>query len=91
MATWKYHLNIKTEWDATKNAELSVQELASVIADRLAAIDFGDDDNFRRDNLVEDFQVLADDEGADTDEFDALFNELYNFADEVRLWVQTII
>lgn len=91
MPNWKFALRIQPEWEAAKNDDITVQQLAKVIADRLEAIDFGEPDNFEASNLVELFRDFAEEENGDKNEFDNIFAMLYDFADDVKLWIQTII
>lgn len=91
MKIWDYTLKIQDEWKQALNNQITVQKLAEVIEKKLEAIDFGAEDNYRRDQLVEEFSRFSEDETGDKDDFDEIFAELYDFADEVHLWVQTII
>lgn len=90
MPRWDHYLRIKEEWQAAQDDKISHQQLAKVIADRLEKIDFNDEDaNFQRDELVDMFRGIQDDEGAEISLFDSIMSDLYDFADEVRLWVET--
>lgn len=90
MAKWIYTLPIKTEWQQAQVDEITVQQLASVVAKKLAKIDFNDEDiNFNRDEFVDEFEGFAEDLTASRDDFDNIMQRLYDFADEYRLWIKT--
>lgn len=90
MANWKYNLNIKAEWVQAELNKITIQQLASVAAKRLSLIDFKDEDvNFDRDDLVDEFEGLSEDLTATRDDFDNVWDRLYDFADANRLWIAT--
>lgn len=82
MANWQRRLDIRDVWDKA-GKEMTVQELAAVIAKRLKALNpFGDEDiDNQRDEMVEGFQSFSDDKEGTKDEFDSLMSELYDWGD----------
>jgi hypothetical protein len=85
MANWQRTIKLQPWWGQAQTDEISVQELAGVVADKLeklAAFGEGFEDiDQERDWLVEAFRDLQSDEAADIPEFDNLMNELYNWSD----------
>jgi hypothetical protein len=83
MALWQRKIYLQPEWDQAANGLISVQEMATVIAERLSALrpintSVAED---RRHRLIEDFGDLAEDTGATTDDFDSLMEHLYTWGD----------
>lgn len=85
MADWQRKLELKDEWPKTRNGELSVSQLADIVADRLEALEpFGDKEldrslDYEREEIIEEFRALAED--ADVDDFDEVLERLYDWAD----------
>lgn len=78
MANWKYKLDIKDEWKACKNGDITCKDLIPVIVNKLKALNIHDSE---LENIIDDFEILAEDE-VDPDEFDCIWNDLYNWADQ---------
>lgn len=85
MANWQRNLRLWPEWDQASEGEITVHELATVIAERLRGLkDFGgihqsiDEDRIY---LAEEFEDLSNDKDADTSDFDELMERLYDWAD----------
>jgi len=91
MVNWKHRLDVKCPWEQASNDEITIQQLAEIVAKKLLAIDFKDEDvNYDRDDIADEFQGLSEDESAGRDDFDCVLARLYDFADEDhRLWVKT--
>lgn len=91
---WKHKLDIKEAWDKASEDD-DFKELSRVVIKKLKKLDFGPDFNDERDGLVDAFQDLIDDKTANVNEFDSLWNDLYDFADTALdhgkklLWVAT--
>lgn len=83
MANWLRTLDIKNEWKLAKKHELSPQELATIVAKRLREMrphGIPDVDDVRA-GLIEEFEAFAADEYLDNDDFDELWERLYDWAD----------
>lgn len=80
MAQWKYTLSIKDEWNACKEERISLRELIQTILTKLQAFKIEDDAELE--NLLDDFEMLAEDGEPDVEEFDNLWDSLYNWADQ---------
>ena len=83
MAGWQRKLKIKKEWRQSEDGAITPQQLAAIIADRLAALAvFGDEEiDDTRDELVDEFRSLSEDPAADSDDFDCVMVDLYDWAD----------
>lgn len=84
MANWKRKLDISVEWQKADKDEITVQELAQVIANKLTDLpDFPDEEeiNLEKEDIIEAFIDLSEDKNATTDSFDSLMEELYNWGD----------
>jgi len=89
MNKWNHTLDVKIEWQQAEKDEITIQQLASVTAKRLSKIDFKDEDvNFNRDEFVDELEGLSEDLTASKDDFDDVWERLYDFSDEYRLWIK---
>lgn len=43
MAQWMHKLDIKSEWKATQNGDMSIQQLSSIVLKKLKAFKIEDD------------------------------------------------
>lgn len=84
MIRWNYTLNIKEEWEQAKNDEISVQELAKIIAEKTKKFKLED---FDKDDLIFELEEFSKDDSLDKDDFDELWNQYYDWADSRRVWV----
>ena len=94
MAEWQRKIYLQPEWDQSKDGEITIQVLAGVVASRLkecAPLDLeqyksGIDGNAawannKREELIEEFESMADDTDLTVDDFDSLMNDLYDWGD----------
>lgn len=83
MANWQRHIYLQPEWGQAQEEEITLQELAAVIAKRLRGIiPFPDEYIEReRDELIDMFEGAADDETLTTADFDWCMNALYDWGD----------
>jgi hypothetical protein len=85
MARWKYRLNLDDLFRAFDEGTMEAPDIGNEVAKRLRAIDFSDSfHNGERDYLADSFEFTPD-----AQEFDAVMNDLYDFADTVRLWISS--
>lgn len=80
MATWKYHLKIRTEWHACKDGELPLKKLIEIVVRKIKAL--GIEDDYKLDNIVEELESLGNEDNPDTDEFDCIWLNLYDWSDQ---------
>lgn len=79
MAQWVRVLDIKEDWESSKEGKIPIYLLAKVIADKLKAFKISEDYDY--DYLIELFEAFYDDEETDVDEFDYCMEKLYDWAD----------
>lgn len=86
MADWQRTLRLNPEWERAKKGEITRQELARSIAAKLNRLrDFGSgiaELNDERDGIAEEFEALADDKNATTQDFDSVMESLYDWGDQ---------
>jgi len=84
MANWIWTLDIKDAWEASKRGEITTYALAQKVAAALkeAPVHL----YFSASALAALFSKLPED--VDVDAFDALWERLYNWADDERVWVK---
>jgi hypothetical protein len=92
MANWIATLHIKDIWKASKNNELSVIDLAHSIATRLKLLKPTLEKIKNNFIDLEDLDFLIDDlemfNREDKNEFDLLWNFIYDWADRNRIWIE---
>ena len=81
MANWKYTLDIKESWGQAIDGKINATELSKVVADKLKMLPIFNKDMELQDIHTE-FMILANDPTATLDEFDAVFNDLYDWGDQ---------
>lgn len=83
MANWQSKLDIRDVWNQAQDNEISVQELAGTMADRLVDIKPCKDEELidERDEIIDELRCLAEEETASKDEFDYIMASLYDWAD----------
>ena len=84
MAAWQRKLDVKAEWPLVKDGKITIQRLAEIVAERLAALrDFGDPDiDDERDDIVAEFAAFSRDEDSDVDGFEELYDRLCDWGDQ---------
>lgn len=83
MAKWQRHLRMQPEWGQAQEDELTIQELAGVVAKRLRALRPFAEEHIeeKRDELAEEFEWIAKSPDADREDFDSWMEELYDWGD----------
>lgn len=86
MANWQRTLNLLPEWKQAENKEISVQEMAKVVSQRLAMVTPFDDYSIEeeRRELIDEFTIISEiNDGDDLIEnFDSVMDQLYDWADQ---------
>jgi len=82
MAKWVHKLQIKSEWQACKDGQITLKDLALVAIKKLDA--FGIKDDQELDDIIEEFTDFAEEKKKmQTDkEFDEIWERLYDWADQ---------
>jgi hypothetical protein len=81
MAEWKYVLDVKDAWQKTKKNELTIKEFISILITKVQELNIQNDSLLEY--LMEDFKGLLEEDSIDIEEFDGLWEELYDWADQV--------
>jgi hypothetical protein len=81
MANWRYTLNVKNEWQATKAGDMTLQAFAAFAASQVRVLPPFEKDVVLFDIATE-LESIADDEIANTDWFDSVWSQLYDWADQ---------
>jgi hypothetical protein len=94
MANWRYTINIQPEWSQAQDDQLSIRSLIYVIKERFESSNLPQDlrDDFEdfMDSLEQLVEESDEDGDVDADEFDAVWNDVYNWADRNRIWINTL-
>jgi hypothetical protein len=97
MANWEHTLNIKDEWKMVKNNEMQLKDFIKVVIRKLKRFNLDDAELL---SIIDDFEILASQDDPEVDEFDCIWNELYDWADELiepfgyptnkKCWIATL-
>lgn len=90
MANWQYEIDIEDAWQKAKNDEISSVDLAKVIVEKVKELlpkirsRFGEASHAALilTDIMADFDRFVKDNDDDNDTFDAIFNRLYDWADQ---------
>jgi len=83
MANWQRTLDLTDFWEKLKDNEMPLSQGAKLIAERLLAMKpFGDEYlDEQREEIAGEFQLFAEDNGDDAEEFDEYMEALYRWGD----------
>ena len=95
MPLWNATLDVKESWQRLQDEDGLIYEdgelekFCKEVADKLEKINVTEDQTEDRDEFVSEFRRMANDPPVEMDEFNFQWNELYDWADRVRLWIKT--
>lgn len=87
MAKWKATLDIREDWQAAEREQISVQVLCERLIPKLEDIGRKLNDNLS--DFITELQEIVDDPNAEFDDFDEVLEDLYDWADDNRVWVES--
>jgi putative heme iron utilization protein len=100
MAKWKYRIDVKDAWKQAKNGEITIQELAAIVVGQLKALEpYNRQSDPDLIDVVNEFESLAEDKNAGRDDFDVVWEQLYDWGDitldqrwprEKMCWIATV-
>lgn len=83
MSDWQRKLDFSAYTEKYNKGELSIQEFAKIVVEKLKSLrkfnDFGID--CAKDDLIFDFEGIAEDEAYGEDDFNYVINRLYDWGD----------
>jgi hypothetical protein len=79
MAQWMYKMDVKNEWKATKEGRMTIPQLSSIVLKKLKA--FKIEGDYEIESIMEEFELLASNDEASIDNFDYIWEKLYDWAD----------
>lgn len=81
MAKWKYSLKFTDEWKACSDGKLALKELITIVVKKLKGLNIQGDYEF--DDIIEEFIFLNEDDNPNVNEFDYIWNRLYDWGDQI--------
>jgi hypothetical protein len=85
MADWKRTVHIESEWSKTREGEMTVQQLSAALVTKLKQLEpFTDPHSYineELESLIYEFESLSEDEDADSDDFDLVMEQLFDWGD----------
>ena len=92
MPRWNHTINLNPEWKQAKDGEISISTLIDAIIARFKHLPSSLQEEVQSNlddlkSLQEEAFDLQDD--VDANEFDEIWREIYDWADEARVWLNT--
>lgn len=87
MARWLHTLDIKHDWKLAEAEQIKAPELARRIVPKMRELDERMPHHGALD-LANELQEIADDSTSDFDDFDEVWERVYDWADAARVWVK---
>ncbi len=85
MSRWAHKIDVTTEWKRAEHDEITPQELCSILAEKLTALNIQD---YVLNDIIKAFRELAAAQNTTFDLFDDVLEDLYNWGDRnKRLWI----
>jgi hypothetical protein len=83
MTDWQRTLDVSDVWDQVSDGEISVPAFAGMVATRLKRLKPFADHIVENEKLelVDQFESMSEDSTSDFDDFDLVWNELYEWGD----------
>lgn len=84
MTDWCSKLDLRDIWKSVENDKMTVQELSSEIAKRLKKVNphkAGPEIIFMRNDIIEQFEDLAEEKEVSFEEFNYIMDDLYDWGD----------
>ena len=92
MAHWNHTIDIAFEWEQAEDDVITIKSLIEVIKTRFSALP-QHLQNEAAEYLTEFSDLVSitpENEDLDREDFDVIWNDLYNWADANRVWIKTI-
>ena len=86
MPNWKHTIDIKETFKKCKNEDYPCYHLAGEIVEKLNKLP-KPFKNEQLQEIIENLEEFHKEKNEDVEEFDDIFDELYNWADFYRLWI----
>lgn len=87
MRNWKTSLKIKDAWVKAQNEEITTEELIKIIMQKTKTLNIKKD--YWLDAIMEKFEEMLDIGDPSKDDFDIIWNDFYDWADNNDCWVET--
>ena len=88
MVNWKYKLNLKEDWQRAERKEITAKELANIVVDKIINSTFYSGLNDELQDIIDEFKGLGKDDSFD--DFDVIWDQFYDWADENKVRVAII-
>lgn len=87
MIPWSHRIDVRPEWADAQSDEEGWREVAISAAAQMRNLP---DSGRPPDIIIAELEDVADDDGSDVDDFDCVWEDLYDWADvDKRLWIAT--
>lgn len=86
MTQWIETLEVKEDWKLAENDTITVHEFVKRLVPKLEALKLKD---IVLSKIIDEFEMFLKDENNDEDDFDEIWEQLYNWCDYHRVWVRT--
>ena len=88
---WKYRLDVRDIWGKTKDGEMSLADFCTVVVKRIDTLleSMGLLDRMWLKDIRNSIAELAVDSFPEVEDFDDIWDDLYDWANSARCWVAT--
>ena len=87
MAEWKATISVKADWNLRKEGKITLKQLVENILNKLKSFDDGTDPELC--DIICDFEGFIEEDSDDVEDFDRIWNDVYDWADRNRIWIET--
>jgi len=86
MTNWIETLEVKEDWKLAEKDAITVQEFVKRTLPKLKSLKSRDNILSR---IITELELFAGDDDLDGDDFDEIWEKLYNWADYHKVWIRT--
>lgn len=85
MSKWNYTFDIKDDWKKAENDEISAKQLSNIVVEKIKSSAFYSKNKEDLNDIIWDFEEIREHDSFD--DFDTIWSDFYDWADENRVWV----
>ncbi len=88
MRNWKHKFDLKEDWQRAKRKEITAKELADIIINKIVNSTFYSNNDDELQDIINELKGMGADDSFD--DFDVIWDQFYDWADENKVWVVII-
>lgn len=91
MPNWNYKIDVRDAWRKAQNDEITPAQFCTEVVDALKKLPPGLFSNSALGGIYNDLQSCAANLDCDANDFDEIWERLYDWADDYRCWIGAVI